>query len=362
MLSRDSLKLPFSASHYVQTTESVILPTNLTTRAQWVVSRSLCLFKCFDVNGLPTKNKSEALEVLVRRWVPFEHVGYHVIFTSQFAVVWAWDKSQVESSVEELGVQLVSVLPESVYYSERDGTGSRWIKSQDKGYIFQLWADGVLIIEKWFATLPSTSKFDLFTRALEIPSNIELSWEQLSEICHSAQDIGSQSLLQSPWGAKNKNLSIVQNLPWEITSIIAVTFCLVLSYVWTISSSFSIYASLNEVNDRVNKIEKSVEPVLTARISAESENRRLKELITLFDYPSQSNVIADVSDILLSFELILKEWEFQGARIELITEGKVNTLNLVKKFEELSWVESVSVSGQRQQNQNKFALELKVVE
>lgn len=346
----------------MQTAENVILPSDLTTRAQWVVARNLCLFKCFDINDLPAKNKLEALEVLVRRWVPYEHVGYHAIFKPNFAIVWAWDKSQVDSSVDELGVQVVSVLPESVYYPELEGSGGRWIESQDKGYIFQMWFDGALVVEKWFSSHPSTQKFDLFIRSIEVPSNMALSWEQLSEICHSAKKAGAMILLKSPWGAKNKNLSIVQNLPWEATSVLAVIACLALSYVWIMSSSLSIYSSLKEVSERVKSIETSVEPVLTARINAESENRRLKELIDLIDYPSQSYLIADVSELLLSFDLVLKEWSFQGARIELITEGKVNTLGLVKKFEQFEWVKSVSVSGRRQQNQNMFALELKVAE
>ena len=362
LLNRDSLKRPFSASHYVQTSEGVKLPDSLTSRAQWILSRSLCLFKLFAIDNLPSKNRAEALEVLVKRWAPFEQVGLHVMWTENYAGVWAWDETLVENSVEEVGVQLVSVLPETVYYSPMEEDGSRWIASQDKGYIFQIWVKGNLIAEKWFATKPNAARFELFIRTLEVPNGVALSWEALRDMSHLAKDKGEMSLLPTPWGAKNQNLTILQNLPWEQTAILASVGLLILAYAWIISATLATSISLSSVNQRVADIEQSVEPVLTARSTAELANDKISNLVTLIDYPSQINLLADVSKVLKRDKLVLKEWDFQGARIEVTTEGKVNTLNVVKKFEELTWAKSVSVSALRRDEQNKFTINIKIAE
>ncbi|WP_334049766.1 hypothetical protein [Alteromonas gracilis] len=362
LLNRNNLKRPFSASHYIQTSEGVMLPDELTSRAQWIVSRNLCLFKTFPLDSLPSKNRAQALEVIIRRWAPFDMVGFHVVWTQQYACVWAWDEFRVQSSVEEVGVQIVSVLPESVYYAPMEEDGSRWIAAKDGGFIFQIWLNRLLVNEKWFAAKPSSTRFDLFIRSLEVPNDIELSWDDLRDLCHLAKDSGEKSLTDKPWGAKNQNLTIIQNLPWEQSVVLACAFVVVLCYAWMASAILASSMSLSAVNSRVAEMAQSAEPVLTARTEAEQASENANRLLDLIDYPSQINMLADVAKVMKSFELILKDWNFQGARIEVTTEGDVNTLNVVKKFEALTWSQSVSVSSLRRQGQNKFILDIKVAD
>jgi len=362
LLNRNNLKRPFSASHYIQTSEGVMLPDELTSRAQWIVSRNLCLFKTFPLDSLPSKNRADALEVIIRRWAPFDMIGFHVVWTPHYACVWAWDEFRVQSSVEEVGVQIVSVLPESVYYAPMEEDGSRWIAAKDKGFIFQIWLNGLLVNEKWFSTKPSSTRFDLFIRSLEVPNNTELSWEELSDLCHLAKDSGEERILDKPWGAKNQNLTIIQNLPWEQSVVLAGFVLVILFYAWMASAIFASSMSLSEVNNRIAEMAQNAEPVLTARTEAEQASDNANKLLELIDYPSQMNMLADAAKVIKPFGLILKDWNFQGARIEVTTEGNVNTLKVVKKFEELTWSQSVSVSSLRREGQNKFILDIKVAD
>jgi hypothetical protein len=54
----------------------------------------------------------------------------------------------------------------------------------------------------------------------------------------------------------------------------------------------------------------------------------------------------------------MKRWDYTGNTLELLSEGDVNTLNVVKRIEKLDWVDSVSVSNVRNRKQNKFIIVL----
>lgn len=358
MLNPNNLKQTFSANQYLQASQDVIFPEKLTTRAQWIIGRNLCLYRVFDISGLPAKQKESALTMQIRRWAPFPTPGFHIVWGNGIAGVWAWDEERVNSSIEEVGVQAISVLPESVYLPRKEDTAAVWLPATEQGFIFQLWVDGFLFIEKWFSKKPDAKRFDLFIRSIELPGSCKLNWQEIQAICHKAADNPVPEKLTTPWGAKNKTWSILQKLPWEQTMLLGAGVLVLCAYVWLITGAIVATRALSEVNDRAKLLEASVEDVLDARATAERLNQQSKQQLLLLDYPQQLMLMADIESVFKPFNLVLKEWDFKGATLEVTTEGKVNTLNVVKKLEELNWITSVSVSALRRNEQNKFTLTL----
>lgn len=358
MLNPVKLKHTFSASQYVQASQDIIFPEKLTSRAQWIVGASHCLYRTFDLSSLPTKNTQEALAFQVKRWAPFTHSGFHAIWSQHSVGVWAWDQDKVDKNIEEVGVQAISILPESMYYPRIADTRSRWVKSEGSGEIFQLWVSGVLVVEKWFSKKPEPARMALFLRSLHLPSALTTEWDGLQQICSSVENTEHLARLPAPWGAKNKTWSLIQKLPWEHNILLLMGAVLVIAYVWTISSTILAAISLEQVKSRTNSVVDGVEEVLQARTTAENLNTQANSLLVLIDYPSQQVLMADVAKILLSFNLVLTGWDFKGTTLEVISSGRVNTLDVVRDFEQLGWVEGVSVSALNRQAQNKFVLRL----
>ncbi len=358
LLNPAKLKQTFSASQYVQAPQDIVFPERLTTRAQWIVGRSQCLFRTFETSSFPNKNRQDALALQVRRWAPFTNPGFHATWSKESVGVWAWDQEKVDQNVEEVGVQPISVLPESVYYPQMEGTSARWIRSIDDGVVFQLWIEGDLVAEKWFARKPDVSRFHLFLRSLEMPSTTKMEWEYLAKLSEEAEEVGQLDRLPTPWGAKNKTWSIVQKLPWEHSLLLGMGGVLLAAYIWVLTATVMASISFEQVKSRTASIEESVEGVLDARSTAEILNAEAEALLVLVDYPSQNAMMVDVSQVLQPFSLILKGWDFKGATLEIVTEGNVNTLNVVKQFEQLDWIQSVSVSALRNQGQNRFVVTL----
>ncbi|WP_395338807.1 hypothetical protein PN836_012715 [Ningiella sp. W23] len=362
VLNPANLKHAFSASQYVQTSSEVLFPERLTTRAQWIVGRSQCLYRVFELSDTPKKNRDQALALQVKRWAPFSRVGFHFIWNSSKACVWAWDLDSINKTIEEVGIQAISVLPESVYYPQEEGRCARWISSVDSGEIFQLWIDGTLAVEKWFPSKPSSTRFDLFLRSLNLPNDLNLAWEELVQVCEGAPKLGQLSRLPAPWGAKNKTLSLIQKLPWEHNVLLIFGVVLVIAYIWMLTATVLASNALKEVNQRADSIADSVESILQARTTAETLNAETRELLSLIDYPLQRALIDDAAVVFNKFNLTLKEWNFKGATLEIVSEGQVNTLNVVQDFENLSWIDSVSVSSARRPLQNRFVLTLSTAE
>ncbi|MFC3093080.1 hypothetical protein DRW07_02525 [Alteromonas sediminis] len=335
-----------------------MFPEKLTTRAQWIVGRSQCIYRIFPTSALPSKNKEDALALLVKRWAPFAKTGFHAVWFDNIVGVWAWDQDKVDQHIEEVGVQAISTLPESVYYPKQSETVACWQASVDGGFTFQLWNNGNLVAEKWFANKPADARFTLFLRSIEQPTANKLDWDRLQQLCLHATDSNTTERLSIPWGAKSKNWSIVQKLPWEHSLLLFMLCCLSAAYLWVITSTVLTSISLQQVKDRSEAAAQDVESILTARSQAETLNNKAASLIELIDYPSQGAMMADAAKVLTRHTLILKGWDFSGGSLEIISEGKVNTLDVVKEFEKLDWIQSVSVSSLRNNAQNKFTLNI----
>jgi len=359
LLNPANLKQTFSASHYIQATGGdIIFPEKLTSRAQWIIGRSQCIYRIFETSSFPAKNREEALQLQVKRWAPFTSTGFHAVWSDALVKVWAWDQALVDQHIEEVGVQAISVLPESVYYPIQEDTAACWVSSVDGGYIFQLWQHRQLFAEKWFAEIPSKERFTLFLRSLAQPSSYKIEWGQLKHLADNAVIIDSAERLIAPWGAKSKNWSIVKKLPWEHSLILGLVCTVLATYLWVLTGTILSYVSLQKVKDRSLLAASDVESILSAREQAETLNAQTETLLELIDYPSQTVMMEDSAKILKEFSLTLKDWDYSGPALEITTVGRVNTLNVVKAFEKLKWVNSVSVSALRSNDQNKFILNL----
>src|SRR5256885_4450020 len=86
------------------------------SRILWVLSRSFLRQKVFELaEGLPESKRKSALTLLVRKWCPYESVGFAAHWVGRQATVYAWDAAKAESAIVDAGLspRLCTVWPET---------------------------------------------------------------------------------------------------------------------------------------------------------------------------------------------------------------------------------------------------------
>lgn len=109
-------------------------------RPRVIVSRSLCLYYCWDLKSVPHSRRPKALQQQVSLHSPFLLPGYQVRWKGAVAQTWIWDQERLQSRLPTHFQG--NIIPESLLSPETED-GERWLQGID-GCEWQLWRDGVL--------------------------------------------------------------------------------------------------------------------------------------------------------------------------------------------------------------------------
>lgn len=361
-LKAKNLKHIFSTSRYLQLSDEVRLPASSGMRVQWVIGRSQCLYRVFDLEGTPSARRKDALDILIRRWSPFDQTGHHVVWEQSVAMAWIWDASTTNEHLSNLGIHALEVLPESVFQPRQKEGVYGW-ESIDGGICYQLWKEEKLLAEKWFSSPPTPNNWLIFIRGLNLPIRLTtplfLSTASVSE---TYPEITHTELLLRPWGSRNqKFLPLLKEMQLEQWLVKGGAAFAGLIIVWQIAAILSLLYAEHEVEQRLSSYSDEVSSVLEARDEALTKSRRANELLKLLDFPSQAALMATLAPIVNKQKAEIKEWTYNLDKLEIVVEGeRLQTLDLTKAFESLSFIHTVTLDKANKENQHKFIMNLHV--
>jgi hypothetical protein len=359
-LNLSNLKQSFSVSRYIQLKDDVRLPNFQTLRAQWVVSRSLCLYNLFDLSDVAKKHRVEALQLRISRWSPFTQTATYIVWDQAIAMVWAWDQEATQHKTTDLGIQVIEALPETALYPKHQEAHLA-LASIDQGHIYQIWYQGILIAEKHSKNALSARAWLQFIRGLNLPPSIKPTAEKLQELSNTPPEISSPlELAPRPWSSSNKIIPLMQSLQWEKWTIISAFTVIFILFLWNLTATLLTSSALSNVEARIAIASEKISTVLDAREKAVKSNADLKQLLRYIDLPQQRAMMAAIGQVLDTQNGQLKEWAYNLNKLDLIIAGEnIKTLELLKSLEQLKFIKSASLESTSQPNQHKFALTLR---
>jgi hypothetical protein len=358
-LKAKNLRQTFSTSRYLQLSDEVKLPDSPSMRAQWVIGRSQCLYKIFDLQDTPRARRKDALNILIQRWSPFDKTGQHIVWDQSIAMVWVWDQSKTSERIADLGIQTQEVLPESVFRPRHTDCMLSW-PSIDGGISYQIWIGELLAAEKWFKNTPDDKALERFFRSLNLPRRLMTDPTVITDGPREAIATTETELLDRPWGSRNQQLlPLLVGIKLEQWLVASTAIILASILVWNIGATLTLLLAEHQVQKRLSTFSDEVSTVLTARDEAITKSRQANELLKLLDFPSQKALMASIAPVILAQNASIKDWTYNLDKLEIIVEGeRIQTLDLLKSLEAISFVQSVTLDKANRPNQHKFTLTL----
>lgn len=356
-LKARNLRQSFSTSRYLQLSDEVKLPDSPSMRVQWVIGRSQCLYKVFDLQDTPRARRKDALNILIQRWSPFDRTGQHVVWDQSVAMAWIWDHSKTNERIADLGIQTLEILPESVFLPRQTNGLYSW-HSIDGGLTYQIWKDELLVAEKWYKNAPDARTISQLVRSLNLPRSLTPDSVALLDMAAEEPSTIQAELLERPWGSRNqKLLPLLIGIKLEQWLVVSTAAILSSILVWHSGATASLLFAEYKVQKRLEAFSDEVSTVLAARDEAITKSKRANELLKLLDLPSQKALMASITPITLAQNASIKEWTYNLDKLEIVVEGeRIQTLDLLKSLEALSFAQSVTLDKANRPNQHKFTL------
>ncbi len=141
----------FSSARYLQLSDEVLLPAKKKAKAEWVISRKLCLYKRFDFAKVPKNKRQTALELAIKRWTPFPHAQFYIVWSGHFAQVWSWDEERIFAMVQAAQITPQQFFPETVLRLLPRENDFQIITCLE-GFELQLWENSTLKSSRWLGS------------------------------------------------------------------------------------------------------------------------------------------------------------------------------------------------------------------
>lgn len=295
-------------------------------RTEWVLSRALCRFNTFDVQGVSRPQRRAALELEVRRWAPFAKPRWYAVGQEGLAQVWVWDGDSVDVSMAAAGVRegRARVLPESVLHPRRD-EGVVLVACLD-GYEGQAWRAQELVASRWWRDIPREDEWFRFQRDAGVdPGSIRGLPSEAAPVALADRPWAA------PWGA---SLGVAGGTR-ERWLVAAVAFTLLGSTLWLGSQYVKAAMALSEQRTRLAELERIASPVATARMQALAALDRATALQTELDrFPDQAKLMQSVAALLPKQGVSIREWQYADGtlRLQINAPSAALTSDFVKRF------------------------------
>lgn len=111
----------------------------------WVIARSCCVFRSFDVPNVPQSRINQVVAAQIPLLSPFKNPGHWFCIQNDQAKIWIWDEEVRAQLAERENVQLddFNAVPETCL-TLKQTDGSRLCEGSD-GIFGLLWRRGELI-------------------------------------------------------------------------------------------------------------------------------------------------------------------------------------------------------------------------
>ena len=133
---------------------------------RWVVARSLCRYRHFQLGAVAPAQRRAVLRNLLLAWAPFDDSNYRVVLRGDAAAAWAWDGADARAQLDRAGAPAKARLwPETLLRQRPLAEGVRAVRALE-GHEAQLWLHGELQASRWWPTRPADDEWTRWCRTL----------------------------------------------------------------------------------------------------------------------------------------------------------------------------------------------------
>ena len=330
-------------SSHIQTRSGTFRVNTRTRRAYWIVGRDLCLYHCEDFAHVPRSHRHAALEFKIPIWSPFEHTGYHCMWSGAVAMVWFWDQETVAASSdvrapprtkrEGRGESHGQVVPETLFYPRK--ANEVHLQPCREGFELQHWRGNVLAAASWFSQRPDTSQMERFLGRQE---NDEETW--LKELEKTAA-VGQARLSRRPWVVP---LNYRDWLEANERPLAMLTFLsLLLVAVWQEARIWKVQQLEERTQVELEGHQDRLAPLLRAQDELLALRATNLALLDILGEPSQARLMTLVDEAIPDPAATFREWLYQRPELRVVVAdpapdpiGYVRALEGEPLFEEVN--------------------------
>jgi hypothetical protein len=299
------------------------IPGGMLGRQQWVVSRSCCLYQCFDLGDLPVRERQSALVLRVSLWSPFEKTGHCLVWQQPFAMVWIWDEAERKKKAHDHNASRVAALPESLLVPKPVNARAVRMVSCLDGVEAQVWDEGILTASHWWQEIPPKKGWQRFLQANGLDASKALP-----------------SVEKHPWLEKPWAKSSWEKKHWtgqaERFLVCAAVFAFVLIFSWQGVTAWRYLESVKAMDEKIGALSDTVDPILAARSQALDLEEKIEILCARLSMPSQIRLMALASEKIARQGAAIRQWHFTNGKLAIhLADENPNPMHYVKKIQHL---------------------------
>jgi hypothetical protein len=336
----------FKSQRYIQQRKGVNEADKHGRGREWVIARSLCHYRCFDLSDIPATKRDSHLSWQIRQWSPFRNYGEYIVWQQGKAQAWIWDQTAQRTAQARFKVQTYNTLAETLLHiPARNGLQ---LQQCCEGIEARIWQQGCLSASRWWPTTPSAQSWRQFLRAHRLALDTPMP---------DAQALAWQS---KPWGKARRALSGLQQLRREgLWLTLGLTlFCVLLS--WQMVAAWRQLQALEAVKQNVAVLMDQAGPILQARNQAMSDQARIHTLLSLNAYPPQLKLFVEILDLLPDTAAKLREWRYHNGELRFTVEApKLDPKNYVQILQTHPLLDNIKTENTR--NSQQLVLHINLV-
>ena len=289
---------------------------------------------------MPRSHRPAALEFKIPVWSPFEHTGYHCVWSGAHAMVWFWDEDTVATASDShaqphakrsrRGASRLEVVPETVFYPRKsDGVH---LQPCREGFELQHWRKNVLAAASWFPRHPDTSQVERFLGRQEIED--ETSPEELEKTAAVAR------LSRKPWATPLDYRGWLEANEHPLATLAFLTLLLVA--VWQETRIWNVQQLEERTWIELEGHQDRLTPLLHARDEFSELRAANLALLDLLGEPSQAHLMSLVDEAIPNPAATFREWLYQRPELRVVVVdpapdpiGYVRALERELLFEEV---------------------------
>ena len=310
------MSFSFPVRRFLQGTTKTETPDKRFGRVEWVLARPMYRFQTVDLSSVPAKSRAQALRLELAQWTPYKNTSYYIGWHAQKALVWGWDADKVNQALLAQGLKLqqVKVLPETVLHPPlSDGL---CVTQCSEGFEMQLWRHGRLEHNRWLAQAPTPEEWLMFQRDAGTPPSDQ------QDQTPTARRV---PLNDHAWISEGL-LAGENTRRWERLAITAITLVLLAPTLWFGFSLLKLQQIEAVLRDQRTQLLADAAPLAQARSQALEFKERSTTLLALNTYPSQTQLMATIAELLPKDNSYLKGWDYQQGQLK-ITLASVNDVS-----------------------------------
>lgn len=313
--------------------------------SEWVISRGLSLFIPVPCAAVPRKRRGAFVATAVRRAVPFADPAWHVAWSGDLAMVWAWPQEDLMDHPDEVGVDgpgplasdtrpvsyIRRFVPESLLRGEPRASGVELLECSD-GVEARAWRDGALYASSWWPQTPSPSAWVTFCRGAGIapqeqPAALSSAWRE------------------QPWtvvrgGSLRDALAQYQRL-----AVPAALALVVLAAGWQAGALLRVQLARMQLDADIAASSQKVSDILAARNRAEDDLAATRRLLALRPPSPQLRLMAAAIKALAPLKATIVQWTMPNpATLEVVVAmSSPDPRALVLAFQQAGAFDDVNV-------------------